>query len=124
MEAITIKIEAPEIVNAINSFLKVISNQQSQSPVAAAQKEIPVSMPTAIPTAPANPVQQPVQMPTAERTYSLEELSLAGVSLVDQGKKDALISLLAEFNVQAVTQLPVSNYGAFATKLRAMGAKI
>ncbi|UTW68639.1 hypothetical protein KHA80_14140 [Anaerobacillus sp. HL2] len=43
---------------------------------------------------------------------------------VDAGKREALVQLLQSFGVQALTALPKEQYGAFATKLREMGAKI
>ncbi|MCX4356984.1 MAG: hypothetical protein OSJ43_12315 [Oscillospiraceae bacterium] len=48
----------------------------------------------------------------------------AGTSLMDAGKTNDLVNLLHSFGVQAVTELKPENYGAFATALRGMGAKI
>lgn len=75
------------------------------------------------------PVQQaapPIQQapPTVVQTYSLDQLAVAGTQLADQGKRNELIALLNGFGVQALTALPKEQYGAFATQLRAMGAKI
>ena len=68
------------------------------------------------------PVQQP--LPTTQQTYSMEQLAVAATQLVDAGRRTELVGLLSSFGVQALTALPKEQYGAFATQLRAMGAKI
>ncbi len=72
-------------------------------------------------------VQAPVA-PTAEPEapqYTQEDLAHAAVALMgDPGKKQALVSLLAQFGVRALTELSADNYGAFATELRGLGADI
>ena len=57
-------------------------------------------------------------------TYTLDQISRAGASLVDAGKMQQLLELLGRYGVQAVTQLQTEQYGAFATELRALGAQI
>jgi len=57
-------------------------------------------------------------------TYTLDQISKAGASLVDAGKMEPLQALLAKYGVQAVTQLQPNQYGVFATELRALGAQI
>lgn len=61
---------------------------------------------------------------TGAPTYTLDQISRAGASLVDAGKMQQLLELLGRYGVQAVTQLQPEQYGAFATKLRALGAQI
>ena len=79
----------------------------------------------AVPVATAPPAPAPVPtVPTAAQTYTQDQLALAASGLVDAGRMTELQQLLASFNVQALTQLPKEHYGAFATKLREMGAKI
>jgi hypothetical protein len=71
------------------------------------------------------PAQQlPGQIPTAVQTYTMEQLAVAATQLVDAGRRTELVALLALFGVQALTSLPKEMYGAFATQLRAWGAKI
>ena len=57
-------------------------------------------------------------------TYTLDQISRAGASLVDAGKMQQLLELLGRYGVQAVTQLQPEQYGTFATELRALGAQI
>lgn len=68
------------------------------------------------------PVQQSV--PTQTQTYTMDQLAIAATQLMDSGKRTELIGLLGQFGVQALTALPKEQYGAFATALRGMGAKI
>ena len=86
---------------------------QPQSPAPVYPPQQPAYAPP--PAAPAAPVGQPP-------VYTMEDLSRAAVSLMDAGRE--INSLLASFGVQALTQLPKEQYGAFATALRQMGARI
>ena len=43
---------------------------------------------------------------------------------MDEAKRSELMNLLAMFGVQALTELAPDQYGAFATKLRELGAQI
>ena len=71
------------------------------------------------------PIQQPVQaVPVAEKTYTLEDLQRASSTLVQAGKIQLLQGLLQEFNSLALTTLPTEQYGAFALRLRELGAAI
>ena len=54
----------------------------------------------------------------------MEQLAVAATQLVDAGRREELVQLLRQFGVEALTQLPKEQYGAFATALRQMGAKI
>ena len=72
------------------------------------------------------PTQQPVQtvVPVTEQAYTLEDLQRASSTLVQAGKIQLLQGLLQEFNSLALTTLPVEQYGAFALRLRELGAAI
>lgn len=89
----------------------------------------------AVPVAPTAPAPIPVtaaptpSAPVAPTSpapgYTLEQLSKAGAGLAsDPIKRDQLIALLQQFGVPAITMLPPEQYGAFATALRGLGAKI
>ena len=67
-----------------------------------------------------NPVTSTV--PTSAPQYTVEMLANAGTTLVDAGKM--LLQLLADFGVNAITDLKPETYGAVASKLRALGAQI
>lgn len=88
-------------------------------PVAPAIPTVPVAPPP-VPVAP-TPAAVPVAQPQA---YTLEQLSVAATPLIDAGRREELLALVHSFGVQALTQLPREQYGAFATALRGLGAKI
>lgn len=69
-----------------------------------------------------NPVASTV--PNAALQYTVEMLANAGTTLVDAGKMPELLQLLADFGVNAITDLKPETYGAVAGKLRALGAQI
>lgn len=75
-----------------------------------------------VPVTPAQPAMFPV--PTTERTYSLDELANAAMTLMDKGMQNQLQELLASYGVEALPALPREMYGNFATALRGMGANI
>lgn len=110
-------------------------------PVIPAQRPVPTTAPvlptaqTAAPTlqqmfgAPAQPQPQqtaPVQFPTqtTPRTYTVQELGLAARPLVEMGRQQELMNLLAEFGASSVAELPENSRAAFAAKLRTMGGQI
>lgn len=112
--------------------------QQTQLPTQQPVQSVPVQtaptqtvQQTVQQTVPVQPVQQPVQtqpvqtaVPVAEKTYTLEDLQRASSILVQAGKIQLLQGLLQEFNSLALTTLPVEQYGAFALRLRELGAAI
>lgn len=139
MSNITITIAAPELAAAINNLANAIAAGQgiimgSQQPQMPAPLPWPAATPAAAPAAPAAPVATtpPVApaapaaptAPTTAPTYTQQDLVLAASPLMDAGKQNELKALLAQFGVQSLMQLPPEHYGAFATGLRGLGAKI
>lgn len=92
-----------------------------QQPVTPAPVAAPVEQPT-----PVQPPVAPAPAPTAEpqETFTMNDLSMAGAKLVEEGKMDAVVTLLKHFGVAAITQLKEAQYADFAKSLRAMGASI
>lgn len=76
-------------------------------------------------TAPSAPTA-PAPSETAAVNYTIEQLSVAGAALCEQGKMAQLIALLGKYGVQAVTQLkPTPDVlNAFAAELKALGANL
>ena len=95
----------------------VVAPSPSPTPVTNAPTAGPTSAAPGNTPAPAVPV-------AGAPTYTLDQISRAGASLVDAGKMQQLLKLLGRYGVQAVTQLKPEQYGAFATELRALGAQI
>lgn len=96
-----------------------ISEPAPAAPVYTPTAAVPVT-PTVTPVnAPA-----PVPVPTSAPEYTFDVLARAAAPLMDAGKTPDLQALLRSFNIQALTQLPKEQYGAFATGLRGLGARI
>lgn len=141
MSNFTITIEAPEICEAIKALASALLNAklpvpapQIQTP-AQVSPSIPAAAPSPVPTtaAPITPVTTPQQtapqtplpaIPTTAPTYTKDQLAIAATQLMDAGRRPEIVSLLKSFNVPALTMLPPDQYGAFATALRELGAKI
>ncbi len=145
MMEVIVKIEAPELAASINKLADAISGHAPAASMAAVGPAL-VAAPVEAP-APVNPAHAPVAMtapaqpvaPTATSpgntaapavpvssapSYTLDQISRAGASLVDAGKMQQLLELLSRYGVQAITQIQPEQYGAFATELRALGAQI
>lgn len=95
----------------------VVAPSPSPTPVTNAPTAGPTSAAPGNTPAPAVPV-------TTAPTYTLDQIAKAGASLVDAGKMEQLLALLAKYGVQAVTQLQPDQYGVFATELRTLGAQL
>ena len=93
-----------------------------RQPVQEIQNVVPIT-----PAQNTAPVQtQPVQtaVPTTAKTYTLEDLQRASGALVQAGKIQQLQGLLQQFNAVSLAHLPQEQFGAFALKLRELGADI
>lgn len=139
---ITVTIHTPELAQAIQSLASAIKAANgdaeepqaqvtvAQTPAQPVQQAVPVQQPPA--QQQAVPVQQPASMPgpvqqavpVTAPTYTMDQLSIAAIQLMDAGKKTELLQLLQQFGVPALTELKPEQYGAFATALRQYGAKI
>lgn len=76
------------------------------------------------PVTPVEPVAQTTQVPVSEKTYTLEDIQRASAALVQGGKIAQLQALLQQFNAISLAHLSQDNFGAFALKLRELGADI
>lgn len=74
---------------------------------------------TVTPAAPTTPA-----VPVSEKTYTLEDIQRASAALVQGGKIAQLQALLQQFNAISLAHLSQDNFGAFALKLRELGADI
>lgn len=145
MMEVIVKIEAPELAASINKLADAISGHAPAASMAAVGPALvaapveapapvnPAPAPVAV-TAPAQPVAPTATSPgntaapvvpiSSAPSYTLDQISRAGASLVDAGKMQQLLELLSRYGVQAITQIQPEQYGAFATELRALGAQI
>ena len=79
---------------------------------------------TVTPVTPVEPAVQTTQVPVSEKTYTLEDIQRASAALVQGGKIAQLQALLQQFNAISLAHLSQDNFGAFALKLRELGADI
>ena len=103
--------------------------QHAQVPIQQPVQSVPVQTAPTQTVQQTVPTQQTVQtvqtaVPVTEKAYTLEDLQRASSTLVQAGKIQLLQGLLQEFNSLALTTLPVDQYGAFALRLRELGAAI
>lgn len=96
------------------------------SPAPVPVTPVPVAQPVAAPAPVAQPAPAPAPAaaPTTARAFRFEDIQLAATSLCDTGKRAEVLALLAKYGIQALSALPAEQYGAFATELRGLGAKI
>lgn len=121
-----------EVANQPVSNVVPMTNTQQPAPV---QQQAPVN---AVPVTQQHqqapvpqqaPVQQqsaPTAVPTSAPEYSMDQLAQACGPLVDAGRREEITQLLGALgaNPPFLMQLPKEQYGAFATRLRELGAKI
>lgn len=113
---IEITIHCPELAKLADA----LQAKATHVPYARTQTEAPAATITPAPTA----APSASVVPTAAPQYTLEQITKAGADLVQAGRLDQLQALLAQYGVQAVTQIPPEQYGAFATALRGLGAAL
>lgn len=118
-------------VTAVPRGPEVTAPHVPATPAAAsAASAVPVSSSGGAPTAPIHaPGAAPAPaaaspVPTSAKEYTVDDLARAAIPLLDAGGQQALLNLLAQFGVQGIPQLSKDQYGAFATALRGLGAKI
>ena len=111
--------QAPTYVQNTPPAPAIVPQEQTPAPAPVA------TPPAAVPVATAPPAPAPVPtVPTTAQTYTQDQLALAASKLMDEGRIAELQQLLASFQVDSLVKLPKAQYGAFATKLRELGAKI
>ena len=114
MMEMKITVEAPDLAASILKLAEAIASGPDPAPAPTAGQTSAAPGNTPAPTVPV----------AGAPTYTLDQISRAGASLVDAGKMQQLLELLGRYGVQAVTQLQPEQYGTFATELRALGAQI
>lgn len=116
-------VQAP--VAPVPAPVPVAPAMPAPAPVAPAPTPIPVQAPVPVhATAPAPvPAAPNITPDSAGAQLTVEDIGRAGATLVDMGKMPQLLALLAQYGVQAVTQLQPAQLAPFADGLRALGAK-
>lgn len=107
------QVVTPDIVHPITP-VETTAPTQTVTPVEPTAPTQPVT-----PVAPTTPA-----VPVSEKTYTLEDIQRASAALVQGGKIAQLQALLQQFNAISLAHLSQDNFGAFALKLRELGADI
>lgn len=145
MSEIIIKIEAPEIAQAINNLANALSSKAPQNApsfkaATPANNTPTMQVPTSAMPQPAVPtqtvpvtlvappavqtpstVQTPVTAPTSVPSYSIEQFQTAIAPLLDAGKVAQVQQLVQSFGVATLMEIPKERYGEFANGLRGIG---
>ena len=144
MFEIKVTIHCPDLIAAAQLLAKCTSSSSAANSVATSVHEIaPIQYPTANPmtnglpsktTAPCSHSEPqaptttvPNSVPLAQApTFSLAEISKAGADLIgaNPGLLPKVNELLAQYGIQTLDKLKPDQFGAFATALRGLGAKI
>lgn len=150
MFEINVTIHCPDLVAAAQLLAKCTGTAAPAAPAPvvappapAVQATAPVQLqhPAANPTTPASPttstgyhseatapaVPAPATVPLAQApTFTLAEISKAGADLIgaNPGLLPKVNELLAQYGIQTLDKLKPDQFGAFATALRGLGAKI
>lgn len=134
-----ITIETPGLSQALNRLADAMAYPNTQAtpspaampetppaPAPTAPTVAPPAAPAASPVPPA-PAAPPVTPPLASApSYTLTDIKRAGAELmtVNPGKYPELEALCGQFGISVLDQLKPEQYGAFATALRGLGAKL
>lgn len=150
MFEIHVTIHCPDLVAAAQLLAKCTGTAAPAAPAPvvvppapAVQATAPVQLqhPATNPTTPASPttstgylseatapaVPAPATVPLAQApTFTLAEISKAGADLIgaNPGLLPKVNELLAQYGIQTLDKLKPDQFGAFATALRGLGAKI
>lgn len=150
MFEINVTIHCPDLVAAAQLLAKCTGTAAPAAPAPvvappapAAQVTAPVQLqhPATNPTTPASPttstgyhseatapaVPAPSTVPLAQApTFTLAEISKAGADLIgaNPGLLPKVNELLVQYGIQTLDKLKPDQFGAFATALRGLGAKI
>lgn len=81
--------------------------------------------PSVVPTDPQPPVQpNTTTVPVSTQSYTQEQIAVAATALCEAGQQEAVLQLLAQYGGPPLTAVSKEHYGALATGLRGLGAKI
>ena len=128
MLEINVTIKCPDLVLAATALAAALGKKPAEAPAPVAPAVAPaVPAPVAPAVAPAVPAPvAPVAAPTAAPTYTLAQVATAGATLMSQHPEtqEALMGLLGQFGIKAVSELKPDQLPAFAAELRRLGAKL
>lgn len=133
MLEIHVTVSCPDLLAAAKLLVRNVTPEPTDAPAAPSNATAaPVSIPSTVTSG--APVNTPNTAPSPATvvplsqapTYTMAQIAKAGADLISQnpGLLPQVSALLAQYGVQAVTDIKPEHYGAFATALRGLGAKI
>lgn len=93
------------------------------TPAANQVPQVQTATPAAVTPAPAPVAPAPAPAPV-QKTYTLDELSLASAELIDNGKMQQIMAIIQKYGVPAINLLRPDQYESYAADIRAIGGKI
>lgn len=114
-------------LNGVKPMTEEPAQPQEGVPLFDEPGTVPAPAPILPTPAPAIPAAAPITVipaQTAAPIYTVQQLGQAARPLMEQGRQQELVALLAEFGVQSVAALPENRRADFAARLRAMGGLI
>lgn len=129
MLEIHVTVSCPDLLAAAKLLARNATPEPTDAPAAPSDATAaPVSIPSTVTSgAPVStPNTAPVVPLSQAPAYTMPQIAKAGADLISQnpGLLPQVSALLAQYGVQAVTDIKPEHYGAFATALRGLGAKI
>ena len=133
MLELKIKIETPDLADALERLAAAMAPVAAAAPAGAAQTTATVSPTPAsttaasvVPTAPAPTPATTAAIPTEGPKYTIDDIARAGSMLAMQGpeKVAALNGLLQQFGLATLTQLKPDQTSAFVQAMRGLGAQL
>lgn len=124
MLEVNVTIKCPDLVLAATALAAALGKKPAET--GAVPQQAPVA-PNVAPVTPAPMAPAaPVTAPTAAPTYTLAQVATAGATLMSQHPEtqEALMGLLGQFGIKAVSELKPDQIPAFAAELRRLGAKL
>lgn len=115
---------------ALMGLLSRLGEQRSPeariNPPAPAAQILQTAPAAGIPVTPsaADPVQNLPAVPTSVPQYTFDMIQTACAECMDKGQAQQLQGLLQKFGIRRIPELRSEQYGAFATELRGLGARI
>lgn len=100
------------------------SAPQPEAPALKTPAPVTPTEPPQVETPAPQPEAPAPQTPVAEKKYSLGELQVACKPLMDNGRLQDIALIVKDLGAESLTILPADKYGAFAERIREMGAKI
>ncbi len=114
------------VVKTLEKDEKKVKGESNTTEVKTEKKEVKEEKPKKEP----QPVTQTAPIPptepiaTAAKQYTLDELSVAGATIMQTVGMAKLSELIQSFGVKSLQDLPQDKYNDFALKLRELGAQI